>query len=573
MSVTVRRPASIGLIFLCALIGVLLVSSAPALAAAPEAPEVTVESPVHAETANLRGILNPNAKAPSEAGTYEFLYKASKTECEGGGKAPESPGLSLGLEREEVTEGLSGLFPNTEYTVCLRAENTKGEAVVSPPVTFRTSAAAPAVAGEASSNVGSTTATVSAQIDPGGTPTTYHVEYGTSVAYGSSTPEASLPASTTPVGALGQLTGLQPQTLYHFRFVAQNALGGTQGADVSFTTVQAGGAGALTLPDERVYELVSSPNSNQDVYAPSEAAEGTTPQEDFNTERAVRASADGGAVAYLGDPPAGEGGGGAGLLGNGLGNAWLGTRTPAGWIAKSIQPPVTAAGGFGNFTQYEAFSNDLTAAIIRGEQLTADVAPTCSLYSRTGDDGSFHALVIATQTSGHCGNQTGAVAGGSADGSHLLFEDEGALTPGAAEAAEGQFNLYDSTAGQPHLVNVLPNGKTDPNATFGSPASSQNFNKPDFSNVISVDGSRIFWTDLSTGGLYVRENDIQPQSPLGVKGECTVPADACTVQVDATQGPGSSGGGRFLTASSDGTRVFFTDCSRLTKDSTSTAAS
>jgi hypothetical protein len=103
------------------------------------------------------------------------------------------------------------------------------------------------------------------------------------------------------------------------------------------------------------------------------------------------------------------------------------------------------------------------------------------------------------------------------------------------------------------LVNVLPDGVAEPNATFGGFEEGEN-QKPDFSHVISADGSRIFWTDLNNGDLYVRENPTQPQSPLDERGVCTVPADACTVQVDREVG----GGGGFWAASSDGSRVFFT---------------
>ncbi len=71
----------------------------------------------------------------------------------------------------------------------------------------------------------------------------------------------------------------------------------------------------------------------------------------------------------------------------------------------------------------------------------------------------------------------------------------------------------------------------------------------------------------------MRENDSQPQSPLGANDECLDAADACTVQVDKSHGPGPSGGGQFWGASSDGSRVFFTDCSQLTTDSTATSSS
>ena len=89
---------------------------------------------------------------------------------------------------------------------------------------------------------------------------------------------------------------------------------------------------------------------------------------------------------------------------------------------------------------------------------------------------------------------------------------------------------------------------------------------PDFSHAISADGSRIFWTAVENVGegaaqeqlpkaLYIRENDVQPQSDV-VGERCTEPAQACTVQVDASQGPGPSGGGRFWTATAMGRRRF-----------------
>ncbi len=56
---------------------------------------------------------------------------------------------------------------------------------------------------------------------------------------------------------------------------------------------------------------------------------------------------------------------------------------------------------------------------------------------------------------------------------------------------------------------------------------------PYFSHVISADGSRIFWTDLNTGHIYVRENGTT------------------TVEI--------SSAGQYQTASSDGSMVFYTN--------------
>ena len=78
-----------------------------------------------------------------------------------------------------------------------------------------------------------TTATLGGRVAGHAQPTTFHFEYGTTASYGSSTPETSTPASGTP---LTEITGLTPGTAYHFRLVATNPTGTTQGADASFTT-------------------------------------------------------------------------------------------------------------------------------------------------------------------------------------------------------------------------------------------------------------------------------------------------------------------------------------------------
>ena len=87
-----------------------------------------------------------------------------------------------------------------------------------------------------------TSAELQAQVDPAGGATTYHFEYGTSTAYGQSTPEATLNGTDdSPHPAAASVTELQPATEYHFRLVAHNASGGESGTtaygpDSTFTT-------------------------------------------------------------------------------------------------------------------------------------------------------------------------------------------------------------------------------------------------------------------------------------------------------------------------------------------------
>jgi hypothetical protein len=82
--------------------------------------------------------------------------------------------------------------------------------------------------------VGATTATVSGVVTPRGQPTTFHVDYGTTAGYGSSTSTVSLPADQLNHSVTAALTGLTAGVTYHYRVVATNASGTAAGADNLF---------------------------------------------------------------------------------------------------------------------------------------------------------------------------------------------------------------------------------------------------------------------------------------------------------------------------------------------------
>ncbi|WP_022930181.1 hypothetical protein [Patulibacter americanus] len=95
---------------------------------------------------------------------------------------------------------------------------------------------APAVGTANLGPVGPTTAVLVGTVDPEGLATTHRFEYGPTTAYGSATPEGTLPVGGAPVTVSGALDGLAPRTTYHARLVATNARGTTVGPDVTFTT-------------------------------------------------------------------------------------------------------------------------------------------------------------------------------------------------------------------------------------------------------------------------------------------------------------------------------------------------
>ena len=82
---------------------------------------------------------------------------------------------------------------------------------------------------------GSTTATVSGTVNPGGQSTTCRVPR-TTASYGSQTAGVSAGARTASVAVSGSLTNLASGTTYHYRIVATNTAGTSRGADGVFTT-------------------------------------------------------------------------------------------------------------------------------------------------------------------------------------------------------------------------------------------------------------------------------------------------------------------------------------------------
>src|SRR5580693_408227 len=401
-------------------------------------------------------------------------------------------------------------------------------------------AGVPVVSGESAVDVGSTSATVLAQVDPEGVPATYMVEYGTSAGYGSVSVEVDLPASAGPVGVEQKLTGLTAGTEYHFRVIAHSTAGAGEGPDAIFNTPISGGPSTSALPDNRVYEQVSPPGEGE-VYVPARSP-GHRSEQDIPTEFPFRSASDGNSMVYLGDPPS-SGRGGNGNQGSDVGNQYLAVRLPRGWDVKDITPPGTYLG-----TSYEVFSGNLSIGVIQSidespefPALASEVPDSSSmfecdvLYSHVLSTGVNHALFTTTQTPHECGEPlfAGANEGTTVvpEYTHVLFQTPAPLIAGVAAASGEGRNLYDSVDGQPYLVNVLPDGSPASEAVFGGYSSESEV--PDFDGVISADGSHVFWTDMSSGDVYVRENDTQPQSPLGGKGECLVSGDACTVPVSA----------------------------------------
>ncbi|MBF0103166.1 MAG: trypsin-like serine protease [Desulfobacterales bacterium] len=98
------------------------------------------------------------------------------------------------------------------------------------------SAQSPTVTTKSATSVTSTSAILNGTVNPNGLSTTYYFEYGTGTNYGSSTSSQNALSGTSAVSVTASLKNLSANSLYHFRLVAKNSAGTTNGTDQTFTT-------------------------------------------------------------------------------------------------------------------------------------------------------------------------------------------------------------------------------------------------------------------------------------------------------------------------------------------------
>jgi hypothetical protein len=185
--------------------------------------------------ATLQAQVNPN----NEDTTYFFKYGTDTSHTLG--QVPLSPtdiGSGYGDQLASADIG-GGLLPNTVYHFQVVATNATGTTYGSDQ-TFTTLPANPAMTGVSASEVGPSSATLGATLNPEGVETTYQFNYGTTTGYGSSTTAVRAGPDTNGVPVSADISGLSPNTVYHFDLVATatNVTGPTTttSPDQTFTT-------------------------------------------------------------------------------------------------------------------------------------------------------------------------------------------------------------------------------------------------------------------------------------------------------------------------------------------------
>jgi hypothetical protein len=344
--------------------------------------------------------------------------------------------------------------------------------------------------------------------------------------------------------------------------------GAAAAADCSNEAIRAD-QGALALPECRAYELIT-PGSTPLVSSSGDVNFG------------VRAAGDGNAIAYFSYYPF-QGATSSGFF-------FRARRNPGGWSLEAMSPQVLP----GASTQVICdaaelnYSEDLLASVLRIGRDIKEELPGASFCPQPQDElvpgeprgfanllrraapGAPYELVNQTPEGASPANAQFQDA--SDDLSHIVFGEDAQLTP---EAPLG-YNLYLWAGGTVRLVSFLPNGTpvrgdlagATKHFTPGGAAGGTTNGTAPITNAVSSNGERVFF--YANGNLYLRENAAQPPAATPACG-ASEPGFACTRQIDRSFGEGSSGGGVFQYASADGSRVFFTDESKLTLPSSAAA--
>jgi hypothetical protein len=124
----------------------------------------------------------------------------------------------------------------------------------------------PTATTNAATAISASSATLNGSANPNGLSTTVYFQWGTSTAYGNTTPSQSIGSGAGNLNVTLSITGLSQNTTYHYRVVATSSAGSSYGANVSFTTTAS--SVACTLTGLGVGQTVGGALSTSDCRSP-----------------------------------------------------------------------------------------------------------------------------------------------------------------------------------------------------------------------------------------------------------------------------------------------------------------
>ena len=531
--------------------------------------------------ATLQAEVNPEGKAT----TYHFEYIVQQDFEENGNSfsgahaatrlpelAAEDPVAGSDFHLHEASLE-AALVPETEYRCRAIAANADlPGGVIGQEGTF-TSLPPLEIGHTWATEVGTEAATLHAEVNPLGIPTSAYFEYVDEATYLKDIEELGPGhgfdhATKAPAGEpldfgagesfkAGEATisGLTPGTAYRYRIVATDVKLKPLGKEIPGPTeaLRTFAPGEGGLPDGRAYELVSPGRKNSAEVAVPGPAGG------LFTEGYLRiqaAAPDGKALTYtswtsFGQPESAPGS-----------SQYLSRRGEGSWETENISPFGIQRSPL--VPPYRGFSADLkfSGMFVSQPSLTEDCTVGFdSLYLRDNETGALRCLTPEAPVKEGEAPLCLDYAGASEDGSRAFFAANASYA-GAPHGAARSFSLYEWSAAEGlQPLSVLP-GKSEaatpfPHTAFGQGGVGSHCSAGEaiVRHAISADGSRAFW-------VYAPEKEVEPGVFEPETSELLVRVEGKeTLQLD--KGTTAEGGGVFWGASRDGSQAFFTDAKRL----------
>jgi len=201
-------------------------------------PKVTYQ-PVSNETqtsGTLNATVDPNGGGEVTACQFEYGPTTSY-----GSSVPCSPATPYSTPNA-VSADISGITPDIIYHYRVVAANAQPHGTKRGPDQTFTLHAVAGLSTDPATTIEATSAMLNGSFIGNGEDTHYHFEWGTTTSYGNNTPELPGADAGSPTGP-GRtsvppvhLTGLNPETTYHYQIVATNGIGTSHDEDQQFTT-------------------------------------------------------------------------------------------------------------------------------------------------------------------------------------------------------------------------------------------------------------------------------------------------------------------------------------------------
>ncbi len=547
-------------------------------------------APVGDTSATVNGTVNLEGVPLSEC-KFEYgptpLYGASKP-C-----TPVAGSIPADFADHAVSAGLSGLMPQGAYHFRLVVTNANGTFAGKDEVF--TAFGPPLVTEEEAAPVGETDATLLARVNPGGLATGYHFEWGADSSYGNRVPaegEISAGSGSSAVAASTDLSGLSGDSTYHFRVVATNSSGTTNGPDQLFSTFRPNSS----CPNAAIRAAqVSTAFPEGTIHLPNcMALEMVSPQKKFNQRSGSPQFSPSGEQAQFD----GEGG----LVDTPSlsfpSNPYVATRGPSGWTAHFVMPPAEISAGFNDAGRPCAYTPDFSHWATYGStDLQTQLGTTVGLQGTLGGSPTPIGPPLTPLSGGVNGDggTRSAITGGlcegaSTDATHIFYSIyDSAYLPGDPQVSnagilDGYGNVYEAyldEEGKP-AARLLQRDRdgTVWGGRCGAQVGGSVVNDARTAHrrgSVSGDASRVYFSarpsqpegvkcDQAANKLRIMEWQDTPTGPTIAplySSECTRVSPPCS---------GIDGDDEYQGASQEGTKLYFTTTRQLTNSDLDTTA-